>query len=275
MLTASELHDEFFVGLQRASRDTFLHHYTRLSRAFEQILPRQELRLGPFRDTNDPREYKDFNIRMAGRAAHGLHVYDDVVRLAQELLKDTWSLTCLTTDNPDASDPVSTWDRGWARSRMWAQYAENHRGVCLVFDRAEMMNEVVAQLEAEGDAAHGPVRYEDSSALDAFVIDAAGVDPANPLIAVVNQMWGYRADLFFLKAEDWQTEYEYRFLLRREAPAPYYVTMSSSLRGVVLGDAVSDAYRPSLDALCETLQVGAAQIRWTNGTPGLRNLARP
>lgn len=272
MLTAAELDAQFFEQLQHASRDTFLHHYTKLATAVEHILAHQELRLGRFRDTNDPREYKKFNVRMAGRDL-GHDVYEQVVRLADEMLKDTWGLACLTMDNPSATEPVNTWDRGWARSRMWAQYGENHGGVCLVFDRQEMVREVVDQLDAEGDAGHGPVRYENSAALNAFVIDANRVDPANPLIAVTNQMWAHHEELFLLKARDWETEYEYRFLLRRQEPSPFSATVRSSLRGLVLGDVVSEAYRPSIDALCETLQIGASRIVWNNGTPSLRDIS--
>ena len=134
-------------------------------------------------------------------------------------------------DNPAAGDPVNVWDRGWARSRMWAQYADNHRGVCLVFDRDETIRDIVAQLDAEGDAANGSVTYEDSAAPDAFVVDANRVDPTYPLTAVINQMWAYRDQLFFRKARDWETEYEYRFLLRREDPAPFCASVSPDRAG--------------------------------------------
>ena len=107
------------------------------------------------------------------------------------------------------------------------------------------------------------------------MVDANRVDPTYPLTAVINQMWAYRDQLFFRKARDWETEYEYRFLLRRQDPAPFCASVSSSLRGAVLGDGVSEAYRPSIDALCETLQIGAARIAWNNRTPYLRDLARP
>lgn len=76
---------------------------------------------------------------MAGRPLDR-DVQEQVVRLAGEMLNETWSLACMTMDNPSATGPVSTWDRGWARSRMWAQYGESHRGVCLVFDRESMVH---------------------------------------------------------------------------------------------------------------------------------------
>jgi Protein of unknown function (DUF2971) len=277
--TAPELHHAFFDALNAGTRTSFLHHYTSLDTALAYILPRQELRLNPFRNTNDPREYKDFSIRLAGIPV-GTAVYEKVRRIAQGLLKDTWSLACLTMDNPQAGDHVSSWDRGWARSRMWAQYGHAHSGVCLVFDRGRMVEDVVAQLEAEGDAGHGPVAYLNSASLDAFVIDGSRIDPDNPLPAVINQLWGHRDTLLRQKLEDWETEYEYRFLLRREpedggTPGPFLADVRSSLRGIVLGHAVSAGYLPSIDALCETLQIGAARVDWNNGTPSLRDLGRP
>ena len=273
MLAVPELHARFADQLQQGSSETFLHHYTKLSTALEHILGRQELRLGRFADTNDPREYRRPRISMVGPRLDP-EVSETVVRLARELLKETWSLVCLTMDAPSAGAPVTAWDRGWARSRMWAQYADDHRGVCLVFDRQELMRELRDQLLVEGAIMRGPVRYENTSALNAFVIDTRRVDPAHPRFAVIDQMMTHQKQLFLLKSKDWETEHEYRFLLRRDDRAPYFATVRASLRGVVLGDAVSEAYRPSVDALCHTLQIGAARIGWDNGTPYLRSLDR-
>src|SRR5581483_6101293 len=69
----------------------------------------------------------------------------------------------LTIDAEWAAN-VPEYDRrfgmGWARARMWEQYAENHTGVCLVFAKDAFKAVVLRQLQARSADARGSVvRY--------------------------------------------------------------------------------------------------------------------
>jgi hypothetical protein len=112
--------------------DCYPYHYTTLEASLGSILPTASLRLGLFLDTNDPRESKDWRFKhvLDGREdAEPLDLKtlnDEVARLAQRTCK----VLCLTRDDPEGcSTPPETFGRGFAHSRMWAQYAGSHSGV--------------------------------------------------------------------------------------------------------------------------------------------------
>ncbi len=56
---------------------------------------------------------------------------------ADKLIRGTTTLACLTRDDPEGLQvpPNEAFARGYAHSRMWAQYADGHGGVCLIFER--------------------------------------------------------------------------------------------------------------------------------------------
>lgn len=52
---------------------------------------------------------------------------------------------------PDGSEPnpiLGLHERGFARARMWAQYADNHTGVCMVLRRNAFEDAVMAAARA-------------------------------------------------------------------------------------------------------------------------------
>jgi len=76
-------------------------------------------------------------------------------------------------------------------------------------------------------------------------------------------------ELFFTKLKDWESEMEYRLVLPTDDVLPVFVDIRKSLRAVVLGERVSDAYLPSLAKLCGGQTVEIFKIRWPNGYPRL------
>lgn len=268
----AERYEKFLTELVEAPNDRFLYHYTKLDTALEHILARRELRLSPFTRTNDPREAKAWHISMVG-APGKMELYKKLIAEVDEMLKDTCKVLCLSMDDPDSAARVPISRRGYAHSRMWAQYADRHRGVCLVFQREPMCEEVIAQLDAEGDCYCGKVTYQDHHDPAAFIFDAAEIEQKTLVGAVITHMWRHSGTLFFQKGLDWASEFEFRFVLRKDADRdPFVVSLQESPAGVILGDSVSPAYQPSIDRACEQAGIGACQIVWVNGEPGLRPL---
>ena len=65
--------------------------------------------------------------------------------------------------------------RGYARPRMWAQYAENHHGVCIVLDRAGL-DQAIRQRYPEQGASwmrSGKVQYIETAQEDAISISVS------------------------------------------------------------------------------------------------------
>src|SRR5436190_23031633 len=110
-------------------------HYTTLSAGLEHILPSMTLRMSPFSAMRDPRESKRWAVAGVGytggdpeRAERWRAEFDQ----ALNELKDTCKLLSFTQDHLGGK-PV--YRRGYARPRLWEQYAGRSTGLCLALNR--------------------------------------------------------------------------------------------------------------------------------------------
>jgi hypothetical protein len=111
-----------------------LYHYTSREGAFEHILQTQTLRIAPFIHMNDPREAMDWKITMARFSGYPQSQVDADGAEFNAALKRRSKVVCFSEDDLAAAAPPDL-ARGWAHPRMWAQYAGNHTGACLIFDK--------------------------------------------------------------------------------------------------------------------------------------------
>jgi hypothetical protein len=66
-------------------------------------------------------------------------------------VKDLAKLLSLSVDAVGWEEPFG---RGFARGSLWELYAEGHAGACLLFDGDRLIEVLMPQLEAHGDAFH-------------------------------------------------------------------------------------------------------------------------
>jgi hypothetical protein len=153
---------------------SYFYHYTKWKTASEDIIPTGKLRLSPYARMSDPLE------AMAPMLAAGVSYSPTDEEAATKLglahvetqeelgrLRSCAKVLSLTVDAAWAAN-VPEFDRrfgmGWARARMWEQYAEDHTGVCLIFARKPFEQIVLAQLQERSPNAraravsytHGP-----------------------------------------------------------------------------------------------------------------------
>jgi len=157
--------------------------------------------------------------------------------------------------------------RGYARPRMWAQYAENHRGVCIVLDR-ESLNQAVRSKYPDHDDSwvrDGRVRY-------VTVVN----DPTSIAIeyregevqSCVNEYFArYSDSRFFAKHVDWRDENEYRWVYfdpdesGKKSP---FVAIKDSVVGLVLGEDYEGSHLPVARMFAEHYELNGnvVQCRW-------------
>lgn len=126
-----------------------LFHYTTREKALEHILPTRRLRFGRLPRTNDPREFGGVWFGIAGHGGddEDLTARDpfELMAEADELLRGKVHLLCLTEDQPSRRGEQPRYGTGPQRARMWAQYSENHTGVCLCFDGQRLIDAAESQ----------------------------------------------------------------------------------------------------------------------------------
>jgi Protein of unknown function (DUF2971) len=161
--------------------DKYFFHYTTREAAFGGILPSRHLRFSPYGDMRDPLENQQWRFTFSGRGARDdaaviadVEQQTELERRANEETRARSHLLSLTIDaEPRPDGEREPFCFGWARARMWEQYAERYSGVCLVFDRELLTQRFTEALEG-GEVAgtyHRPVIY-DGAGMQKPIIEA-------------------------------------------------------------------------------------------------------
>lgn len=248
-----------------------LAHYTKASTAFEHILP-GKLRLSPYRLMRDPAENKDIYPSMSWRADRPSTLVIPEVITRIKAARDQMRVLSLTRDAEDRGGSSSGFDCCWARPRMWEQYGDDHRGACLLFDQARLERAIRQQLPDEGARHLGNVEYGREASAEVFrrQVDADAIlEDEDPARAVADHVHANRDAFFFLKSDDFATEYEYRVVLTAGDDGDDYawIDYGDALVGVVLGERVPEWQRPGAIEACSTLEVKLGRMDWRYGRP--------
>jgi hypothetical protein len=113
---------------------------------------------------------------------------------------------------------------------------------------------------------NGPVTYA-----------ARGQDPRMPTLrqpgaerdlrAFIESMVEREPEIFFTKDWDWNSESEYRFLLRGETREEESIDIQDALEAVIAGPRLHPVDRSGLWTLCQEIEIEALQIQWQMGAP--------
>src|SRR5512139_2073937 len=144
-------------------------HYTKKNIALEKILFEKKIKFGLLGLTNDSKESKWKPITPISPANYMLTPYgiDQVYKEAERISKEEWKVLCMSRHFPirkhrDSmkSAVISKFRHGYNRPRMWAQYAENNSGVCLVFDGKKLHANIKSSLTDKSKLFYGTVNYK-------------------------------------------------------------------------------------------------------------------
>lgn len=254
--------------------DVLLYHYTKRSTALEHILPHMSLWMGPYSQTNDPRENQrwGFGVTMSGAASK-----EEFYRIAhagwdeEERIQSRLRVLSLSSDQIRPDRPIRVEDRGFGLARMWAQYSERHTGVCLVFNRDRLHREIASTVGGTEKLWWGNVDYallaerheHDWSAYD---LDGNRIDEIGHELAVLEHVTNHLKELIFVKSEDWRDEREFRWVYLADAKeSDLFVAIRDCLKEVIVGLDFNDVYLPSLRELCGKACIPVRQMHWMKG----------
>ena len=119
--------------LRPSKDDNKIYYYSKLSTALEFILPYSQLLLSPIMRTNDPKESKPQLFTYNSNHKSGPIGMFELNEKCNLVLKDDCKVICFSKDYRNY--------QGCHLSKMWAQYADNHRGVCLEIDKELFIKE--------------------------------------------------------------------------------------------------------------------------------------
>jgi hypothetical protein len=264
-------------------RDKFFFHYTTREAAFGHILPERRLKFSRYLDMRDPLENKMWAFTAGGWGDAEPEQQDaqasaflEFHRVAN-LVKERAYLFSVTIDSPQDSEEEEPFCRGWARARMWEQYAEKHGGVCLVFRRSLLPAEIkhsIQPRDAEYLYASQEVVYDGGGPTPLLPLNQLGIEDLPGMVSsYVSQNL---EPLFFQKVLDWQTEHEYRFVVTAPSDEPVVVQFARSLEAVIVGEQFPEWQQTSAIETCNKIPAKPLRLSWDLGRPRLSELkARP
>lgn len=238
----------------------YLSHYTTWDRLLD-IAHSRSLRLSSVTRMNDPRESKHWFFSNSGGPDLPMDIGKQLSPAELEFRSHV-NVVAFATDR-SSKNPVR-FDAGFARPRMWAQYAANHTGVCLVLERAELVKRFEKMFAAVPGAhlTSANVRYKRVDPLNPAVSIPGARTPAE-VEATVRQFYlDHWKDAFYVKHEDWRDEREFRLAVFQPGhTGPFYIDLVGAVAGLVLGSDFEDAHLSAARVFNDELAVGGRVVR--------------
>ncbi|GIO26384.1 DUF2971 domain-containing protein [Ornithinibacillus bavariensis] len=253
--------------------EDYVYHYTSLEVAIENILFEGRLRFSPFIQTNDPRESKDWNVSITH--TNGIEISTEslleIVEKFNRKLKKDIKILCMTDEDKNSYNQINYGGRGFAHSRMWAQYASNHRGVCLVFDKRELHHTIITELDRLKQIYFGRVDYNSYYPINVDDYEAFNINQKDMISKEIDELLNdhvtrYYKTLYLRKAPDWRDENEFRWVIQSSQDYEY-VSIDSSLRAVILGVETPREYDSVFSEFQEKYKIEVSRMHWYNGNP--------
>lgn len=249
-------------------------HYTTAAIALEHILATGQIRLSPLERTNDPYEYKFAFLGSAGwhpphlsdeQALSALHEAHPIFDAFRRKHAKVFSLTSnRVPERPVEAVPLGAGSIGACKSRMWSQYGGNHEGVCLAFDRDELLRAVEANYH---EVFAGDVDYFATPPRQQFILDTSRLGNDDPTSLIHDHIRTWHRQIFLTKNIDYKDENEYRVIVLCLDSLYAYIDIRDALRCIVIGDRFPDGLFPSLALSAKDFGVKCRRVHWSNGVP--------
>jgi hypothetical protein len=259
--------------------EEYLYHYTRSETLAIILSGSCSLRLSPYGNSRDPREYMPWYPGFSAEAdVDSSPANFDLLAVCADLdrhWRQRAKMACLTLDHSAPEVRFESPSRGWGRARMWEQYADRHRGAVLMFDRGRLDGAMSSALAGKGNYYFGDVDYTDepqfaitgSSSLLTVgkILDRGAASVAEQYIEQEGQ------SLYFRKNRDWASEAEYRYVIVNDSHYEH-VPVRSSLVAIIIGMEYPEHEKKVLRHRLEAAgspDLPVASAAWQNGSPTL------
>jgi hypothetical protein len=117
-----------------------LYHFTKAETALLYIIPNQKLKLSSFLDSNDPKENKTFGYWSIFQDCDEFKLHT-IKSAFEHFLKESCKHLCFSNDYLEKNRNTYFRRNGYKHPTMWAHYADNSRGICLVLDKKKFINQ--------------------------------------------------------------------------------------------------------------------------------------
>lgn len=223
--------------------EKWLYHYTSFETAIKYILPSGTLKMGEYGRVNDPKEAKlnpntyNFGQLPSDKEERNIFVIerDEVCKKITDYFFHQIKIVCFSVDDLRYEKTLFHYfARGCIKPRMWAQYGDNNKGVCLIFDRNILEKQIEQQFQNEIKIYSGNVKYQScqlnnenwelQNQIDSNCNNFSLTDFKNNFEdAIEKQVDNFWETYFFHKYEDWNSENEFRFVIHSQKAGDFFL----------------------------------------------------
>ncbi|MGF1718135.1 DUF2971 domain-containing protein [Photobacterium chitinilyticum] len=228
------------------------------------------------RRTNDPKESKNwkFDFHVDGKLSPTFEESTQLWSDVSEEIKTKCKVLCFSKDIPGLGKDMlnDIYLRGFAKPRMWAQYGDNHKGLCLIFDRKRIETLLIEQFDQKAELYGSDIHYRNSPlkgdiTRSPYTLHYPLLKELGVVEYVKRHIYTHNAELIFEKSLDWRDENEYRFLMHIDSLENQFLKFDNALKGVVFGADTDDEDQRKVFQLTYKGGTQFEQICYSNGTP--------
>ena len=248
-----------------------IYHYTKKATALKKILRNNEFSFSHNKNLNDPKENKIWFNSKVGAEFFDWEGYFKFFQFNVQL-------ACFTVDNKNEMSKHENTiglvypGKGFNHPRMWAQYGENHEGICLVFDRDKFLsniNEVDSIKKVYSDKiVYVPSLFHHINSSKIYNAYDIGLDDSEKPIdeLALKKIEQGKKTFFFRKLLDWRDENEYRFIAISKNTEKISISIDNSLVTIILGWLYPEDDLEEVIEMGKKYKVHVFQMEYHNGS---------
>lgn len=274
------------------SNDRFIYHYTSAETAREFILPNGTLKFSNINQLNDPEESTKYESLFLNNSDN--NEKPDSMSMLMHFKHTFPSLlfsASFSTDRKDKKPYVGKnyfettnlhLNKGFMLSRMWGTYGDSHKGVCLCFDKAKLLDSFEKALPDNFDIHKNNVKYS-RDILDYirhFSQSKENLSPTsinascNTFSEFKNHIITHKDFFFFMKQNDWRDENEFKISLVQKdlrINSDIYLPIGKSLTAIFMGERFSlEMENNSFKRYCKSYNISAFRTMYKGGMASAR-----
>lgn len=254
----------------------FLFHYTTYETGLTRIIQEKRLKFSTGKNSQDPMESDEFthvgifsNLKSnldsnpereeLARVINGYNKLGDEINKLRGQVK--FACFCIDRESPQSMP----WDKAAFRSRMWSQYADKHKGLCLVFDKAELITTISAKKDAglpDMPICKNVIYKNETERMDLLLHEGDLLKSASTLLSESIDSY------IFTKLKDYENESEFRIAYHSGDNQEFeLIDTGNSLCGVLLGHSIEWKQIRQIASHLEQSNIPCKSVHWLKGMP--------
>lgn len=266
----------------------YLLHYTKTDSAINYILKNKTLRFNSFRKVNDPKESKHWPFKLFCFYKQNFDLFSkNKFHEIYDYIMNHIFMSCFSINSNPFENNQDL--------RMWSQYGDNHTGVCLIFNKEKLENDII-QKTKDYTLFHEKIEYSTSitansyykkypepggpltwiyfnnfyyqqilpflhpffrpECSDPYMINLERLNKLGTSMYMQNHINYFHLPLFFTKNNCWKDESEYRFVIHTPKELEFIdIPITNSIEGIILGNDFPSEHLNSIISIAENLNI--------------------